>query len=161
MAESFQAFFFFLKQISGQILSNLQLAECDCHCRNVSTTPIMAMRCRKCLHLSVVQLRGNHWRKSHYCHGVVNRFGYLLPNIYLFCLLILQHPNRISRQQLWAYYPHIDCEMLHSRRRLMWSENDHHMGCCKRKCTSQYNTPNQHLQGRRNVKNLLPGPCSA
>ena len=30
------------------------------HSPNVSTTPITAMGCRQCLHLSVVQLKGKH-----------------------------------------------------------------------------------------------------
>ena len=62
-----------------------------------------------------------------------------------------------ARKQLWAHCPKIYSGMLHSRRGLMWSENDHHMGCCKRKCTSQYNTPNQHLQWWWNVLNFV-GP---
>ena len=42
---------------------------------NVSTTPIMAMGCRQCLPLSVVQLKGKHCRKPHCRNGVVDTFG--------------------------------------------------------------------------------------
>ena len=34
------------------------------NCLNVSTTPIMAMGCRQCLPLSVVQLKGKHCKKK-------------------------------------------------------------------------------------------------
>ena len=53
-------------------------------CSNVSTTPIMAMGCRQCLPLSVVQLKGKHCRKPHCRNGVVDMFGLcqLLP-VYL------------------------------------------------------------------------------
>ena len=34
-------------------------------CPNVSTTPITAIRCRQCLPLSVVQLKGKNCRKPH------------------------------------------------------------------------------------------------
>ena len=44
-------------------------------CLNVSTTPIMAMGCRQCLPLSVVQLRGKYCRKPHCRNGVVDTFG--------------------------------------------------------------------------------------
>ena len=44
-------------------------------CPNVSTTPIMAMGCRQCLPLSVVQLKGKHCRKPHCRNGVVDTFG--------------------------------------------------------------------------------------
>ena len=40
-------------------------------CPNVSTTPIMAMGCRQCLPLSVVQLKGKHCR-----NGVVDTLGH-------------------------------------------------------------------------------------
>ena len=41
---------------------------------NVSTTPNMAMGCRQCLPLSVVQLKGKHCPKPHCCNGVVDTF---------------------------------------------------------------------------------------
>ena len=44
------------------------------HGMNVSTTRIMAMGCRQCLHLSVVQLKGKHCRKPHCRNGVVGTF---------------------------------------------------------------------------------------
>jgi hypothetical protein len=37
---------------------------------NVSTTPIMAIGCRQCLPLSVVQLKGKHCRKPHCRNGL-------------------------------------------------------------------------------------------
>ena len=40
---------------------------------NVSTTPIMAMECRQCLPISVVQLKGKHCRKPHCRNGVVDK----------------------------------------------------------------------------------------
>ena len=43
-------------------------------CPNASTTPITAMGCRQCLHLSVVQLKGKHCRKPHCRNGVVGTF---------------------------------------------------------------------------------------
>ena len=46
---------------------------------NVSTTPIMAMGCRQCLPLSVVQLKGKHCRKPHCRNGVVDTFGHRCP----------------------------------------------------------------------------------
>ena len=46
---------------------------------NVSTTPIMAMGCRQCLPLSVVQLKGKHCRKPHCRNGVVDTFGPYCP----------------------------------------------------------------------------------
>ena len=39
-----------------------------------TTTPIMAMGCLQCLPLSVVQLKGKHWRKPHCRNGVVDMF---------------------------------------------------------------------------------------
>ena len=52
------------------------------HGPNVSTTPITAMGCRKCLPLSVVQLKGKHCRKPHYRNGVVDTFRqWLLQNL--------------------------------------------------------------------------------
>ena len=39
---------------------------------NVDTTPITEMRCRQCLPLSVVQLKGKHCGKPHCCNGVVD-----------------------------------------------------------------------------------------
>ena len=51
----------------------------NCNCPNVSTTPIMAMGCRQCLSLSVVQLKGKHCRKPHCRNGVVDTFGQELP----------------------------------------------------------------------------------
>ena len=45
-------------------------------CLNVSTTPIMAMGCRQCLPLSVVQLKGKHYRKPHrYVRALFLTFG--------------------------------------------------------------------------------------
>ena len=35
----------------------------------------MAMGCRQCLPLSVVQLKGKHCQKTHYPNGVVGTFG--------------------------------------------------------------------------------------
>ena len=43
---------------------------------NVSTTPNMAMGCRQCLSLSVVQLKGKHCKKPHCCNGIVDTFGH-------------------------------------------------------------------------------------
>jgi hypothetical protein len=54
---------------------NLLLFEEIGLCSNVSTTPIMAMGCRQCLPLSVVQLKGKHCRKPHCRNGVVDTFG--------------------------------------------------------------------------------------
>ena len=53
---------------------------CICRCSvqkgpNVSTTPVMAMGCRQCLPLSVVQLKDKHCRKPHCRNGVVDTFG--------------------------------------------------------------------------------------
>ena len=48
-------------------------------CPNVSTTPIPAMGCQQCLHLSVVQLKGKHCRKPHCPNGVVGTFRLCLP----------------------------------------------------------------------------------
>ena len=42
---------------------------------NISTTPIMAMGCRPCLPLSVVQLKGKDYRKHHCRDSVVDMFG--------------------------------------------------------------------------------------
>ena len=42
---------------------------------NVPTTPIMAIDCQQCLPLSVVQLKGKHYRKPHCRNGVVDTFG--------------------------------------------------------------------------------------
>jgi hypothetical protein len=42
---------------------------------NVSTTPIMAIGCRQCLPLTVVQLKDKHCRKPHCRNGVVDTFG--------------------------------------------------------------------------------------
>jgi hypothetical protein len=42
----------------------------------ISTTPIMAMGCRQCLPLSVVQLIGKHCKKKHCRNGVVDTFGH-------------------------------------------------------------------------------------
>ena len=39
---------------------------------NVFRTPILAMRCRQCSPLSVVQLKSKHCRKFHCRNGVVN-----------------------------------------------------------------------------------------
>ena len=50
---------------------------------NVSTTPIMAMGCRQCLPLSVVQLKGKHCPKPHCHNGVVNTFGQCYLNLAL------------------------------------------------------------------------------
>ena len=44
-------------------------------CPNVSTTPIMAMGCRQCLPLCVVQLKAKHCLKPHCRNGVVDTFG--------------------------------------------------------------------------------------
>ena len=46
------------------------------HGPNVSTTPIMAMGCRQCLPLNVVQLKGKHCRKPHCRNGVEDMFGH-------------------------------------------------------------------------------------
>ena len=43
-------------------------------CPNVSTTPIMAMGSRQCLPLSVVQLKGKHYRNPNCPTGVVDIF---------------------------------------------------------------------------------------
>ena len=66
ISESFQ-FFFSLKSI------NL-----GAQCLHVSITPIIAMGCRQCLPLSVVQLKGKHCRKPHCRNGVVDTFGHFL-----------------------------------------------------------------------------------
>ena len=50
------------------------LINCFVQSPNVSTTPITAMRCRQCLPLSVVQLKGKHSRKPYCCNGVVDTF---------------------------------------------------------------------------------------
>ena len=50
-------------------------------CPNISTTPIMAMRCRQCLPLSIVHLKGKHCRKPHCRNGVVDTFGHGVPNM--------------------------------------------------------------------------------
>ena len=44
------------------------------NCPNVPTTPIMAMGCKQCLPLSIVQLKGKHYRKPHCRNGVVDMF---------------------------------------------------------------------------------------
>ena len=44
------------------------------HCPNVSTSPITAMVCKQCLSLSVVQLKGKHYQKTHCRNGVVHTF---------------------------------------------------------------------------------------
>ena len=49
-------------------------------CPNVSTTTIMAMGCRQCLPLSVVQLKGKDCSKSHCPIGVVDTFKSSFPN---------------------------------------------------------------------------------
>ena len=41
---------------------------------NVSTTPITAIRCRQCLSLGFVQLKGKHCQKTHCRNGVVGTF---------------------------------------------------------------------------------------
>ena len=56
---------------------------------NVSTTPITAMGCRKCLPLIVVQLKGLHCRKSHCRNGVLDTLGQDVLNF-----------NMISEQNL-------------------------------------------------------------
>ena len=43
------------------------------HCLNVSTTPIVVIKYRRCLSLSVVQLKGKHRRKPHCSNGVVDK----------------------------------------------------------------------------------------
>ena len=45
---------------------------------NVSTSPVMAMGCRQCLPLSVVQLKGKHCRRPHCRNGVVDTFGHYI-----------------------------------------------------------------------------------
>ena len=47
------------------------------HSPNVSTTPIMAMGCRQCLPLSIVQLKGKHCRKLRCRNGVVDTFKHV------------------------------------------------------------------------------------
>ena len=63
------------------------------HSPNVSTTPITAMGCRQCLPLSVVQLKGKHYRKPHCRNGVVDTYGQspfgsydLCNRSFIFCL---------------------------------------------------------------------------
>ena len=46
----------------------------------VSTTPIMAMGCRKFLPLSVVPRKDNHCGKCHCRNAVVDTFGHSPPN---------------------------------------------------------------------------------
>ena len=58
------------------------------------------MECRQCLPLSVVQLKGKHYRKPHCRNGVVDTLG-LRP-----CLLNRAH-QRIFFQRLW-FHPHIN-----------------------------------------------------
>jgi hypothetical protein len=58
---------------------------------NVSTTSITAMRCRQCLPLSVVQLKGKHCRKPHCRNGVVDMFGPPLVNV------VVQWPPKVKK----------------------------------------------------------------
>ena len=64
------------------------------YCLNVSTTPITAMRCRQCLPLSVVQLKGKHCRKPHCRNGVVDTFGhywvYSTSRVFIFLSMIFK-----------------------------------------------------------------------
>ena len=46
------------------------------HGPNISATPITAMGCRQCLHLTVVQLKGKHCRKPHCRNRVVDTLGH-------------------------------------------------------------------------------------
>ena len=78
------SFFMMFSQliIDGTELLNFGTKELPCcifgtkepPCPNVSTTPIMAIGCRQCLPLSVVQLKGKHCQKTHCCNGVVDTF---------------------------------------------------------------------------------------
>ena len=63
-----------LKITTVVVYQHTQCYICPRPCSNVSKTPIMAMGCRQCLPLSVVQLKGKHCRKTHCCNGVVDTF---------------------------------------------------------------------------------------
>ena len=67
---NFTAYPFF--SVFLQIISSLEHFRQQCP--NVSTTPITAMGCRQCLHLSVVQLKDEHYRKLHCLNGVDDTF---------------------------------------------------------------------------------------
>ena len=58
-----------------QPINWFELVQQSWQCPNVSTTPIMAMGCQQCLPLSVVQLKGKHFRKPHCLNGVVDTLG--------------------------------------------------------------------------------------
>ena len=67
----------------------------------LSTTPVKAMGCLQCLPLSVVQLRGKHYRKPHCRNGVVDTFGLIVQAV--LCL----HgslTNRFSKQNSKIWY---------------------------------------------------------
>ena len=49
--------------------------------QNVSTTPIMAMGCRQCLHISIVQLKGKHCWHCIAIMGVVDTFWQSVTNV--------------------------------------------------------------------------------
>ena len=49
-----------------------------CLCPILSTTPITAMGCWQCLSLSVVQLKGKHYQKTHCRNVVVDTFRLFL-----------------------------------------------------------------------------------
>ena len=68
--------FIFLQKAELQCPSGLSL--------NVSTTPITAMGCRQWLSVSVVQLKGKHYRKPHCRNGVVDTFGHVVLVTFLF-----------------------------------------------------------------------------
>ena len=64
--------------IHGGFFSNIpdgqQCSQAAGICPNVSTTPITAMGCLKCLPLSVLQLKSKHCQKPHCRNGVVDTF---------------------------------------------------------------------------------------
>ena len=84
-------------------------------CSNVSTTPISAMGCRQCLSLSVVQLKGNHYR-----NGVVDESGQwciinvqkhnieLLKFFLLPCrnFEVMIHTTSLVKKQLYCTFGH-------------------------------------------------------
>ena len=61
-----------LSSVKGPQIGQLRMMQCP----NVPTNPIMAIGCRQCLPLSVVQLKGKPCRKPHCRNGVVDTFGH-------------------------------------------------------------------------------------
>ena len=66
-------------------------------CRNIPNTPITAIKCRQCLPLSVVQLKGKHCQKSHCGIGVVvDTYGPCVLKFRTICLNLLKS-DKLSR----------------------------------------------------------------